>query len=225
MIKMEKIYTGLCILFSVLIVIGNLTYQKFVSLPILPFHTFELSVGAMIYPLTFLITDLIAEFYGKERARFCVLFGISMNVVAAILVMIMDILPATEWSKIDDPTFHTVFGLYSVAFIGSMFACYTSQVFDIKLYLWIRKITKGDGLWLRNNGSTAISLFIDTFIVISFMTLFGVLPVEQMSFLILNSYSFKLFFTVFSTPLFYMCVGIMRRFYTSNHESLQSMQR
>lgn len=211
MMNMEKIYTGLCILFSVLIVTGNLTYQKFVTLPILPFHTFELSVGAMIYPLTFLITDLIAEFYGKERSRFCVQFAISMNILVAIIIMGMDTLPATEWSKIDNLTFHKVFGLYSVAFIGSMIACYTSQAIDISLYLWIRKITNGNWLWFRNNGSTAISLFIDTFVVISFMTLFGVLPVEQMWLLIINSYSFKLFFTICSTPLFYICVSIMRR--------------
>src|SRR3990167_8887005 len=118
MVRMEKIYTSLCILFSVLIVMGNLTYQKFVALPILPFHTFELSVGAIIYPLTFLITDLIAEFYGKERARFCVQFAISMNVLVAILIGGMDILQATEWSKIDNHTFHKDFGLYGVAFIG-----------------------------------------------------------------------------------------------------------
>lgn len=211
MTKVEKIYAGLCILFSVLIVTGNLTYQKFVALPLLPFHTFELSVGAIIYPLTFLITDLIAEFYGKERARFCVQFAISMNVLVAIIIAGMDMLQATEWSKIDNHTFHKVFGLYSVAFIGSIIACYLSQAVDITLYLWIRKITKGNWLWIRNNGSTAVSLLIDTFVVISFMTLFGVLPLEQMGSLILNSYSFKLFFTICSTPLFYMCVGIMRK--------------
>ncbi len=211
MSNVEKIYTGLCTLFSVLIIVGNLTYQKFIVLPILPFHTFELSVGAMIYPLTFMITDLIAEFYGKEKARFCVQFAIAMNVFAALIIMSMDMLPATKWSNIDDPTFHKVFGLYSVAFIGSMIACYTAQALDIKLYLWIRKLTKGNWLWLRNNGSTAISLFVDTFIVISFMTFFGALPVEQMWLLILNSYSFKLFFTICSTPLFYVCVGLMRK--------------
>jgi uncharacterized PurR-regulated membrane protein YhhQ (DUF165 family) len=62
----DKIYTTICVLFAVLIVMGNMIYQKFVVLPILPFHTFELSVGAITYPLTFLLTDLIAEFYGKK---------------------------------------------------------------------------------------------------------------------------------------------------------------
>lgn len=210
MTRNDSIYTILCVLFSVLIVTGNLIYQKFVSLPILPFHSFELSVGAILYPLTFLLTDLITEFYGKEKASFCVKLGICMNIFIACVIMGMDHLNATSWSKIDDATFHKMFGLYSVAFIGSILACYTAQIVDISLYLWIRKLTKGKWLWARNNGSTAISLFIDTFIVISFMTVFHVLPVDRLGPLIINSYLFKLFFSICSVPLFYLCVRIIK---------------
>lgn len=206
----DSIYTSLCVLFSVLIVMGNLIYQKFVFLPILPFHTFELSVGAILYPLTFLLTDLITEFYGKEKANFCVKLGISMNILVACIIIVMDQLEATTWSKVNDSIFHTVFGLYSVAFIGSILACYTAQLVDIKLYLWIRKITKGKWLWARNNGSTAVSLFIDTCVVVTFMTIFHVLPSDRMGPLIINSYCFKLFFSICSTPLFYVCVGIIK---------------
>lgn len=210
MTREESIYTSLCVLFSVLIVMGNLIYQKFVLLPILPFHTFELSVGAILYPLTFLLTDLITEFYGKGKANFCVRLAISMNIFVACVISGMDHLESTTWSKIDDTTFHKVFGLYSVAFIGSIIACYTAQMVDITLYLWIRKLTKGKWLWARNNGSTAISLFVDTFIVITFMTTFHILPMDRMWPLIINSYLFKLFFSVCSTPLFYLSVGIIR---------------
>lgn len=210
MTRIDNIYVILCIVFSVLIVIGNLIYQKFVSLPIFPFYTFELSVGAIMYPLTFMLTDLITEFYGKERANFCIRLAIFMNIFVAFIITGMDQLQSTSWSRIDNATFHKVFGLYSVAFIGSTIACYTAQMLDIIIYLWIRKLTKGKLLWARNNGSTAISLFIDTFIVISFMTVCGVLPVERMWLLIMNSYLFKLFFSVCSTPLFYICVGTIR---------------
>lgn len=207
----ESIYTSLCVLFSVLIVVGNLIYQKFISLPLLPFHTFELSVGAILYPLTFLLTDLITEFYGKEKANFCVRLGICMNILVALAIVGMDQLEATAWSKVDNIIFHKVFGFYSVAFIGSVLACYIAQTVDITLYLWIRKITKGKWLWVRNNGSTLISLFVDTFIVISFMTIFQVLPLEHMWSLIFNSYLFKLFFSFSSTPLFYASVGIIKK--------------
>ena len=218
MTRDDSIYTSLCVLFSVLIVMGNLIYQKFVFLPILPFHTFELSVGAILYPLTFLLTDLITEFYGKEKANFCVKLAISMNIFVACVIVGMDQLEATSWSKIDTITFHKVFGFYSVAFVGSIIACYTAQIVDITLYLWIRKITKGKWLWARNNGSTAISLFVDTFIIITLMVMFNVLPIDRMWPLIINSYLFKLFFSICSTPLFYIAVGIIRKNYENKDQ-------
>ncbi|WP_410519704.1 queuosine precursor transporter [Candidatus Cyrtobacter comes] len=211
----EKIYTSLCILFVSLIMLGNLIYQKFVSLQ-LPFYKFELSVGAVLYPLTFLITDLITEFYGKERAQFCIRFAMVINILVAIIIAFMDYLPATEWSKINDETFHNVFGYYGVAFAGSIIACYTSQAIDVRLYLLIHSLTKGKYLWLRNNGSTSISLLIDTTVVIGFMTIFGIFPVEQMWTLIVNSYSWKLFFTICSTPLFYISVSFIKYFSNFN---------
>jgi len=224
MTRYESIYTGLCVLFSVLIVMGNLIYQKFVSLPILPFHTFELSVGAILYPLTFLLTDLITEFYGKQKANFCVKLAISMNIFVACVIAGVDQLESTGWSKIDDATFHKVFGLYSVAFIGSTIACYTAQMVDITLYLWIRKITKGKWLWARNNGSTAISLFVDTFIVITFMTTFHVLPLDRLWPLIINSYLFKLFFSISSIPLFYLSVGIIKNLQQNGNPHPQMLE-
>lgn len=201
----EKIYVGLCIFFVSLIVLGNMVYQKFVYLQF-PFHRFELSVGAILYPLTFQVTDLIVEFYGKEKAQFCVKLAVFINVLVAMMITLMDYLPATTWSRINDEMFHDVFGYYGVAFIGSIIACYTSQVIDLRLYLFIRKLTNGQYLWLRNIASTSISLFIDTVVVILFMTIFNILPVEQMWMLIANSYCWKLFFTICSVPLFYMGV-------------------
>lgn len=212
MTALDRMYIVLCAFFSVLIVVCNLTYQKFVFLPILPFHTFELSVGAILYPYMFMLTDLIAEFYDKKRANFCVRLAISMNVLAALIVTGMNCLQATPWSKIDNALFHKVFGHYGLAFIANIIACYTAQLIDIKLYLWIKKLTKDKWLWLRNNGSTAISLFVDTFTAITLLTLLGVFPKEQMWIIMLNSYSYKLFITVCNTPVFYILVGTIKKF-------------
>jgi uncharacterized integral membrane protein (TIGR00697 family) len=211
MTQTEKIYTGLSILFSGIIIIGNLTYQKFVVLNIPLIHSFELSVGAILYPITFLISDLIAEFYGKEKANFCVKFAILMNIIIAIILGCMDYLHATSWSKIDDNMFHIIFGFYGVAFIGSLIACYISQKIDILLYLRIKTLTGSKYLGLRNFLSSSISLFIDTFIVVGFMTIFGILQIEYMWLLIGNSYSWKLFFTICMTPLFYLCAFMIRK--------------
>ncbi|AFB20656.1 queuosine precursor transporter [Rickettsia canadensis] len=209
----EKIYIILCMFFTVLIIVGNLIYQKFISLNIFNFYILELSVGTILYPLTFLFTDLITEFYSKERANFCVKLAIIFNIIVVLIISLMDKLEATNWSNVDNITFHKVFGSYHISFLASTFACYIAQLLDINIYLWIRKITKGKYLWIRNNFSTAISLFIDTFIVIGIMNLFNIIPLKQLGYLVLNSYSFKLFFTIFSTPIFYAGVCLISLFF------------
>ena len=155
---------------------------------------------------------MITEFYGKERAKFCIKFAIITNVIVAVIIIFMDHLPATNWSKINNETFHQVFGYYGVAFSASLVACYISQALDVRLYLGIRKLTKGKYLWLRSNGSTCVSLLIDTTTVIGIMTLFGIFSSEHMWSLIVNSYSWKLFFTISSTPLFYLGVTSIKYF-------------
>jgi uncharacterized integral membrane protein (TIGR00697 family) len=209
MTNSEKIYTGLCILFTSFIVLGNLTYQKFILLP-MPFYTLELSVGVILYPLVFMITDIITELYTKEKAMFCIRFSIVMNILVAFIITCMDHLRATPWSTIDNETFHAVFGHYGLAFISSLIACYVAQTIDVHLYQRIRQFTKGKYLWLRSNTSSCISLFFDTVIVIGLLTLFGILPVEHMGMLIFNGYIWKLLITLFSTPIFYMCVSSIK---------------
>lgn len=212
----DKIYTLLCALFAIIVTTGNMIYQKFVALPILPFHTFEISTGVLFYPLAFLVTDLIAEFYGKERAGFCVKLGILMNVVAACILLFVDSLDALEWSKIDGATFHKVFGTYHIAFMGSMLACYVSQSIDISIYLGIKKLTNDRYLWIRNIVSTAFSLLIDTSVVLSFMAFFGALEVESLLALICNSYAFKLYMTICMIPVFYLAVWGIKWCYNDN---------
>lgn len=212
----EKLYIAICSLFCVLIVLCNLTYKKFVFLKLLPFHTFELSVGAILYPLMFMLTDLVAEFFGKQKATFCVRLAIGLNVVAAFIVSGMDALTATPWSDIDNTLFHQVFGNYGLGFLAIMAACYAAQSIDIVLYLWIKRLTKDKFLWLRNNGSTMISLFVDTFLAISFLTLLGIFPKDQFWLIVFNSYSFKLFATLCNTPVFYVLVASIKKWVMPN---------
>ena len=159
-----------------------------------------------------MLTDLIAEFYDRKRATFCVRLSIAMGLTAALILSGMDSLQATPWSKVDNRMFHQVFGHCGAALVVNIIACYTAQVVDINLYLWIKKLTKGKGLWLRNNGSTAISLLVDTVTAISLATFLGILPKEQMWIIMMNSYLYKLFITICNTPLFYLLVAMIKKF-------------
>lgn len=205
----EKFYTSLCVLFTVLVVVSNMVYQKFVYLTIFSLYTFELSVGAIFYPITFLITNLISEFYGKKQAQFCVRLAAVTNFMVLCLIIFMSNLQATVWSKVDNYTFNFVFGAYSFSLIGSIIASYIAQMIDIRLYLLIRKLTNNKYLLVRNF-SSAIALFVDTTIVISFVTIIGVIPYEQVISVIFNSYLFKLFITILTTPIFYFIVQYTR---------------
>jgi len=210
MLSNEKIYVVLCTLFAVIVILGNLIYQKFVILQIPFIPPFELSAGALLYPFSFFLTDLIAEFYGKDKATFCVRCSIGASIFVALLILFMDYLPAASWSIMNSETFHNTFGVFSTIFIVSMIACYISQTIDIPLYLAIKKLTKGKYLWARNNGSTAISLLIDTTIFLVLAIWCGLIPQDQLWPLLRNSYSWKLFFVISSTPFFYAAVRLIR---------------
>lgn len=210
----DQVYIILCTLFSVLLVVSNLTYQKFASLPILPFYTFELSVGAIFYPVSYMLSDLMAEFYGKEKASFCVKLSVGMNLIVALIVLLFINISATSWSNIDDATFEKMFGPYTHNFIGSILATYIAQRVDIFIYLYFKKITHNKMLWARAFISTSISLFFDTVVVISFLTITGIFAYDKMWGLIMNSYSFKLFFSAINIPIFYIIVTGIRKIKT-----------
>ena len=72
-------------------------------------------------------------------------------------------------------------------------------------------------LWLRNNGSTAVSLFVDTFIAVGLLTIIGIYPKEHMLMVMLHAYSYKLLFSVCNIPFFYFIVWAIKKF-ISNHD-------
>jgi uncharacterized integral membrane protein (TIGR00697 family) len=210
MSKLEKLFIMLCTLFSVVVIIGNMTYQKFFSLHFINGYKIELSVGALLYPITYMITDLITEIYARDRAIFCIRLAILMNLITVVILKFMNILPTAEWSTVDDATFSKVFGNYSIAFMGSLIACYVSQQIDTRIYAALKNLTKDKYIWLRCNVSTGVSLLVDTALVVGFLTVFGVISHQQSLSLIFNSYGYKLAFTMCGTPLFYGAIYLTK---------------
>ena len=133
-----------------------------------------------------------------------------MNIIVAFIITVMSNLNAAIWSNVSDEIFNQVFGLYNVAFFVSILACYISQILDITIFLWLRTATQGHFLWLRSFFSSGLSLFIDTLIVITFMSIFGALPTEKVKDLIFNSYQFKLLFSLLEIPIFYFLAILIK---------------
>jgi uncharacterized integral membrane protein (TIGR00697 family) len=212
----KKIYLYLGGLFITSLVVSNLIFQKFFywrpfELTVFGNQLFELSVGILPYPITFLITDLISEIYGKKKANQVVIAGIFASFFSMGILWMANVVPALSNSPVDDATFQTVFALSPVAVLASMMAYLGAQFVDISLYHFWKKLTKGRMLWLRNNFSTFSSQFIDTFSVISLLSLFGVLEWDLFWGLVLSGFLFKVFVAALDTPLLYLFVFLFRK--------------
>lgn len=199
-------------LFICSLVVSNLIFQKFFYWDFFG-YTFEISVGILPYPITFLITDLISEIYGKKRANQVVTAGVFASFFSLLIVTVADKVPATGWSPIDDSLFTTVFGATAIAVLASMLAYLFAQYLDIQLFHFWKKLTKGKHLWLRNNFSTFLSQFVDTATVLLLLCSFGKIEWELFTGLLISGFLFKVLIAACDTPFLYAGVFGFRRWF------------
>ncbi len=206
----QKIYLILGALFVASLVASNLIFQKFFYWDFFGLYTFEISVGILPYPITFLITDIISEVYGKRKANQIVTIGIFASFFSMLIVFVSGIVPATDWSPVSDTLFNKVFGATAIAVLASMLAYLFAQYIDIQLFHFWKRLTKGKHLWLRNNFSTFLSQFVDTFTVLILLSSFGKIEWKLFSSLLLSGFLFKVLIAALDTPLLYLAVYAFR---------------
>ncbi len=212
----QRIYLLLGALFITSLVVSNLIFQKFfywypLDLEIFDSKLFEISVGILPYPITFLITDLISEIYGKKRANDIVIVGIFASLFSLLIIYTASIVPATSWSPVSDSLFNTVFGNSTIAVFASMLTYLFAQFVDIQIYHFWKRVTKGKHLWLRNNFSTWFSQFVDTFTIILLLCSFGIIDWANFKGLLISGFLFKVLIAALDTPFLYLGVYLFRR--------------
>ena len=192
---------------------------------------FSVAVGVLPYPVTFLCTDLISELYGKRRANWVVWIGLVLNVWVVFVLWIGGVLPGFEEIEpatgelVRDaagrlPVFFEVRQLTFGSVAASMIAYLTAQLCDVKVFHWLKKITSGRHLWLRNNVSTMTSQMVDTVAVILITHYFaGALPIEtdspvfsQLLVFIASGYVFKMVVALLDTIPAYGAVMILSKY-------------
>ena len=206
-----RFYLILAALFIASLVVSNLIFQKFFSWDFFGIYTFEISVGILPYPVTFLITDIISEVYGKKKANQVVTAGIFASLFSLLIIYTADAVPATDWSPIGDELFKKVFGATAIAVIASMLAYLLAQYIDIQLFHFWKKLTKGKHLWIRNNFSTFLSQFVDTFSVLFLLCSFHKIEWDRFGALLLSGFLFKVIVAICDTPFLYAAVYAMRK--------------
>ena len=209
-------------LFVTALVTAQLTASKIlgfelsISLPI----TGDLLIlpgAALAYALTFFASDCYAELYGKRPAQQLVNVGFAMNFVMLALVYSTIAAPAAR-SSVDPAAFARVLGASTNIVLASLAAYLVSQNWDVLAFHWLKELTDGDHLWLRNIGSTASSQAIDTVIFVlggfllvpSLLGTGSALPGGLLLQLIVGQYLLKLLIAVVDTPFVYLIVGYMR---------------
>jgi hypothetical protein len=179
-----------------------------------------LSIGVIPWPVVFLTTDLVNEYFGKSGVRKLTFLAVGMIAYSFVVLFAAIGVPTWEHSPVTHEQFRAVFGQSMWIIVGSITAFLTAQLIDVLVFLAVRRRTGGRYLWLRATGSTVISQLIDTFIVgfIAFVVP-GSLTMKQWIPLAVGSYVFKLVVAVLITPLIYLGHGIIDRYL--EHESIK----
>ncbi|MCF8366133.1 MAG: queuosine precursor transporter [Bacteroidales bacterium] len=207
----ENLYLILTALFIASLVTSNLIFQKFFSWNPFGWYEFQLSVGIIAYPVTFLITDIISEVYGRKRANRVVLAGLFASIFMLLIIIVSSEATATEWSPVGDAEFKRVFGFTFIAVAASMAAYLLAQYVDVQIFHFWKRLTKGKHLWLRNNASTFLSQFIDTFTILILLCGFQIIEWKLFWPLLINGFLFKVLFAIADTPVIYLMIWLIRR--------------
>jgi len=186
-----------------LLVASNAAGAKMIALPL------GLSASATVLPyiLSFVVTDLINEYFGKSGAKLAVHIGFGTVVVSAVLFSLaLHAPPAIGWNG--QEAFQVVFGLSPRILLGGWLAYLSSQYLDVLIFQRIRAITGDSKFWLRKNGSTLVSQFVDS-VVFMTVAFYGVFPLGSA---ILGQYVIKVAIVILETPLSYLALMVTRRF-------------
>ena len=196
-------------LFIAALITCNLIANRFITID-LGFKTFIISAGVLPYPVTFLITDVLSEVYGRKKTNRVIVVGFfSSFFVLGILASSM-FFNAVPFSPVSDEQFGLMFGNSWRVVFASMIAYLTAQLVDVRLFHFWKGLTNGKHLWLRNNASTVFSQLVDTTLVV-FVLFLGVRSNSEIGALILDGWLFKVICAFLDTPLLYLATYLFRR--------------
>jgi uncharacterized integral membrane protein (TIGR00697 family) len=198
--RKEILFTILAGFFVTNAVVGELIGGKLIQL-----GPFTMSIGIIPWPVVFLTTDIINEYFGTKGVRRLSLMTAVLIVYTFILLLAGMSIHASGISPVKDEQFRHVFGQSMWIIVGSITAFLTSQLVDVFVFWLIRKRTGRRMIWLRSTGSTVISQLIDSFIVtgIAFW-LPGKLSFSDFINTASTGYVMKLFLALALTPMIYI---------------------
>ena len=203
----------------------TLGFKKFdINLFDVPNLSFNMSAGVLTWPIIFIMTDIINEYFGVKQVRFLsVLTSVLIGFAFLVVWLAMKLEPSDFWlvQKVDGQNinmlvaFDAIFGQGMWIIVGSITAFLVGQMVDVIIFHRIKKFTGEKALWLRATGSTVFSQLIDSFVVI--FIAFYLNPAYHWSWQMvaaigLVGYIYKFVIALLMTPILYLVHGIIDRY-------------
>ncbi len=195
--------------------------------------SFNLTAGVLLWPVVFVMTDVINEYYGKRGVKFLSYLTVGLILYAFVVVFAaIKIPPADFWpsshlfqfegqaleemrSRVSDldGAYGLIFGQGLWIIAGSVIAFLIGQLIDVMTFQRIKRITGEKKLWLRATGSTLVSQFVDSFVVLIIAFYIGSnWPLSQVLAIGVVNYIYKFIMAILLTPLIYLVHGIIDRY-------------
>jgi uncharacterized integral membrane protein (TIGR00697 family) len=201
--------------FMVCLVVGDLVGGKVTSFELFG-REWPFSVGQLAFPVTFILTDILNEFYGRRVVRRITLLAFCMVGLTFLIVYAAGAMPwwpvtlGADWTGVTPREFDIVFTQATRIQLSSMAAFLIANFVDISVFFLFKRLTGNRMLWLRATGSTAVSQMIDT-IVISALVWGSKLTFDQYVSVVMTSYVVKLSAAVLITPILYALHALIEK--------------
>lgn len=206
--RREIVYLALAAFFITDAVLAEVIGGKLFTL-----GPFTMSIGVLPWPVVFIATDLINEYFGREGVKKITLITIGLISYAYVVLFASIYVPAASFSPVTDEQYRAVFGQSLWIIAGSITAFALSQLVDVVIFWLVRHKTGGRYLWMRATGSTVVSQLIDSFVIIGIaFWLPGKVQTNEFLTVAASNYSYKLLIALGVTPLLYAGHAAIDRF-------------
>ena len=198
--KKDTVYVVLAGIFITNAIVAELTGGKLIDVFGVP-----MSIGILPWPIVFITTDLINEYFGEKGVKKLSLITAGLIAYTFIILFFAIKIPSTGISSVSTEQFTAVFGQSQLIIIGSIAAFLVSQMIDVSIFHFVKNRTGNKMIWLRSTGSTVISQLFDSFIVLGIaFYLPGIMDTKTYIISGFTGYSVKLVIAILMTPMIYL---------------------
>ncbi len=164
-----------------------------------------MSIGILPWPIVFVTTDLINEYFGEKGVKKLSLITAGLIAYTFFILFFAIKIPSSGISSVNSDQFKAVFGQSQLIIVGSVVAFLASQLIDVTIFHFVKKRTGNKMIWLRSTGSTVISQLFDSFIVLGIaFWLPGIMDFKTYIISGFTGYTVKLVIAILMTPLIYL---------------------